>query len=185
MNLKFLKFKREIEQVPNIPICSLLDADAKIRTFFDVEADPDDQFPVLYFFMYDIEDKKKKRMSDIIVNYRTKENDIIDLIKFLKNWNFSTVKLNMDSAPKFWLDCDCLVDGFRFIKIKKEVYNEKEDNMYIDFFSSGGNFKRKQVIEVNITKQQAEVLANQLENFLMPKIKIKQINKNIKKAFSY
>lgn len=164
----FGKKKKEIKS--NIPICSLLDANAKVRTFFDVEADWDKQFPVLYFQMYDIKDKKKKRMSDIIVGYKkqiddevfkNRTKDLKNLIIFLKDWeSFEKVSSN------FYLDCDCFEDLFKFTKLKKEYFKDKEDNMYIDFFSSGGNFKKKQTIEVNITKDQALVLAEQLENFL-------------------
>lgn len=161
-----MKQKKE-EQKSNISICSLLDADAKVRTFFDVEADRDEKFQILYFFIYDIKDKKKRRMSDIVVNYVSRKEDLINLIKFLRNWNFSINKENADLVPRFWLDCNCLSDAFRFVKTKKEVQNEKEDHVYIDFFSSGGNFKKNQTIEANITRDQAEVLANQLENFLV------------------
>lgn len=162
-------FKKKEEQKPNIPVCSLLDADAKVRAFFDVEADWDEKFQVLYFFMYDIKDKKKRRMSDIVVSYDKRKDGLVDLIKFLRDWNFSATKYGIGYAPRFWLDCDCLSDAFRFTKIKKELYNNDNDNVYIDFFSSGGSFKKKQTTEVNITRDQAEVLANQLERFLSKK----------------
>lgn len=156
------------EQKPNISVCSLLDVTTKVRTLFEVEADWDEKFPVLYFFMYDIKDKKKKRMSDIVVRYDERKDDLVNLIKFLKDWNFSATK-----CSHFWLDCDCLSDAFRFTKIKKELYNDEDDNVYIDFFSSSGNFKKKQITEVNITKDQAEILAEQLERLLMKKSIIK------------
>lgn len=159
-------FKKKEEQKPNIPVCSLLDTDAEVRTFFDAEADWDEKFQVLYFFMYDIKDKKKRRMSDIVVSYDKRKDDLADLIKFLRDWNFSAAKYGIGYAPRFWLDCDCLSDAFRFTKIKKELYNDKEDKVYIDFFSSGWSLKKKQTIEVNITKEQAKVLARQLESFL-------------------
>lgn len=157
-------FKKK-EQKPNIPICSLLDADAKVRTFFDVEADCDEKFQVLYFSMYDIKDKKKRRMSDIVVRYDERKDDLIGLIKFLKDWKFSATGY----APRFWLDCNCLSDAFRFTKIKKEIYNDREDKVYIDFFSLGGSFKKKQVTEAGITRDQAEVLAKRLESLLEQK----------------
>lgn len=170
-------FKKREEQKPNISVCSLLDANAETRTFFDVEADWDGKFRVLYFLMYDIKDKKKKRMSDIVVSYDKRKDDLNDLIRFLKDWKFSATKYGIGYAPRFWLDCDCLSDTFRFTKIKKELYNDKEDNVYIDFFSSGGNFKRKQVVEVNITKDQAKILVEQLENFLTKSpIKMEETN---------
>lgn len=153
-------FKKKIKQKPNIVICSLLDVNAEVRAFFDVEADCDEKLPMLYFSMYDIKDKKKKRMSDIIVDCDTRKDELFDLIKFLRDWNFKKF------LSYYYLSCNCETDLFKFMKLKKEYFNDKEDNMYICYFSSGGNFKRKQTIEVNITKDQAKVLASQLESFL-------------------
>lgn len=153
--------KKEVK--PNIPVCSLLDANAKVRTFFDVEADWDEQFPVLYFMMYDIKDKKKRRMSDIVVDYSKRKDDVLKLVQFLRKWSF-----DKDKTSLYYFACDCNTDLFAFTKLRN-FREDKDDNMYIDFFSSGGSFRKKQTIEVNITKDQALVLANQLERFLAKK----------------
>lgn len=159
----FGKKKKEIKS--NIPICSLLDVNAKVRTFFEVEADWDKQFPVLYFMMFDIKDKKRKRMSDIIVDYSKRKDDVLKLVQFLREWSF-----DKDKTSSYYFACDCNTDLFAFTKLKKGYFREdKDDNMCIDFFSSGGTFKRNQIIEVNIIKDQALVLADQLERFLAKK----------------
>lgn len=151
----------ETEQT-NRPLCALLDLKAAVRTFFDVEYDYDPKFKVLYFTMYDIKDKKKKRSSEIIVNYTERVPEIESLVEFLNDWDFDSEKL-----PKFFLSCDCGADLFKFYKLKKDAFGDDEDNMYIDYFCTGrGRFRRKQTIEVNITRQQAELLASRLTEFL-------------------
>lgn len=152
----------KIKEPTNRPLCALLDIKAAVRTFFDVEYDYDPKFKVLYFTMYDIKDKKKKRASDIIVSYIDRAFEIESLVEFLNDWDFGT-----DEMPKFFLDCDCGADLLKLFKVKKDAFGDDEDNMYIDYFSSGsGRFRRKQTIEVNITRQQAELLASRLTEFL-------------------
>lgn len=153
----------------NISICTLVDSSEKVNKIFEVESDWDPDFHVLYFTMYDAKDKNKKRASDIIVDYDPNGEQIVgnqrqhleDLIKFLTNWDFKT-------AENFYLSCKCRADLMSFLKLKKDFFNDDNDNMYVDYYYSGiGKMHRKQVIEVNLSKEQAIFLGKEIKKYLI------------------
>lgn len=133
------------------PVCSLMDKHSDPHTFLDVER-YDDYFS---FMMYDIKDKKKRRSSDIVVKDR---DALMRLVEFLNEWDFTDIE-------KMFVECNCGFDALKFTKVKKDYYNEEEDSVYIDYYwSFHGRVGNRNVIEVEISKDQALVLANQLMN---------------------
>lgn len=102
--------------------------------------------------------KKKKSQTEIIVS--SNDLKLESLIEFLNNWNFNEIEM-------FHLDCDCGTDLLKFTKVKKDLFNDDCDNCYVDyFFSSSKKIKKEAAIEVNITKDQCLVFANQLMRYL-------------------
>lgn len=146
-----LKNKKKFEDDTKT-ICSLFDTTS--REVLDVFTD----VYFVYFKMFPLNHKTKA--TGILV--KATSSELKELIKFLKDWNFRE-----DETKEFYLNCDCGTDLFKFTKLKKEYYKDEHDNCYIEYFYSGfGKIKKGTAIELNVTKDQCRVLAEQISELL-------------------
>lgn len=140
------KKTKEKSSTQSAYVCSLFDAES--RGAFEVEKD-ETTFCFSMSFL-----KKKKSQTEIIVS--SDDEKLESLVEFLNDWNFNEIET-------FHLDCDCGTDLLKFTKLKKDLFNDKCDNCYVDYFFSGSKrIKKGSALEVNITKDQCLVLASQL-----------------------